>query len=517
MKHMKLKIRNVGANDFGTYRCVAKNSLGETDGNIKLDEMPAPTTAILSEMAMLNRSFDGKRRNKNKLDSNSLPDYGVEEWRDGAGNSGDNNQSPMRNPPDAFHNSAGALAQHNPLAIIIQAIKTQSCGIFKRLTNLIQTLKTARANAATPTTTTTIKATTKVKGSQAIAGTRTATDDKTLLKSDTAFCPIGPRKGVSTAAEAATAASSSKLTPIKYVKGIQRDFLPYWGTMVRLLAGLCRRWEMIKSALPCGESSSPLPPILQQQYHEHQEPHYAQHKDAMRKNLIMENELKMYHDKETSSETYVDDEEGTQDEGATAESPCQDFAIIYRKPQFLRCDKKLLVTMLKTMPDGREETQNLTFIDKVNGIDTKRLKDAEDAQASEENNCIKLIMAVVVVNLIFHLNSQEKQKRNQNITYYPRAKDMKSKPNKDLQGQREFIRPLNTWRCILPSATLLSKLLNLYSKCKLATVATTAATRIILVLWSRTQTLLSFCTRLLWSSLIATNLKATTLNSLSTG
>lgn len=37
MKHMKLKIRNVGPNDFGTYRCVAKNSLGETDGNIKLD------------------------------------------------------------------------------------------------------------------------------------------------------------------------------------------------------------------------------------------------------------------------------------------------------------------------------------------------------------------------------------------------------------------------------------------------------------------------------------------------
>lgn len=34
---MKLKIRSVGPNDFGTYRCVAKNSLGETDGNIKLD------------------------------------------------------------------------------------------------------------------------------------------------------------------------------------------------------------------------------------------------------------------------------------------------------------------------------------------------------------------------------------------------------------------------------------------------------------------------------------------------
>ncbi|KAI8117032.1 Lachesin [Lucilia cuprina] len=139
-KYMKLKIRNVGPNDFGTYRCVAKNSLGETDGNIKLDEMPAPTTAILSEMAMLNRSLDGKRRNKNKLDSNSLPDYGVEEWRDGAGNAGDNNQAPMRNPPDAFHNSAGALAQNNLVGVIIQAIKMQSLGIFKRLTNLRQTI-----------------------------------------------------------------------------------------------------------------------------------------------------------------------------------------------------------------------------------------------------------------------------------------------------------------------------------------------------------------------------------------
>ncbi|XP_030561655.1 lachesin isoform X3 [Drosophila novamexicana] len=84
-KYMKLKIRAVGPNDFGTYRCVAKNSLGETDGNIKLDEMPTPTTAIISEMAMLNRSYDGKRRHRNKFESaNALPDYGVEEWRDGA-------------------------------------------------------------------------------------------------------------------------------------------------------------------------------------------------------------------------------------------------------------------------------------------------------------------------------------------------------------------------------------------------------------------------------------------------
>lgn len=36
-KYMMLKIRNVAHRDFGSYKCVAKNSLGETDGVIKLD------------------------------------------------------------------------------------------------------------------------------------------------------------------------------------------------------------------------------------------------------------------------------------------------------------------------------------------------------------------------------------------------------------------------------------------------------------------------------------------------
>ncbi|KAH8353749.1 hypothetical protein KR059_002613, partial [Drosophila kikkawai] len=149
-KYMKLKIRAVGPNDFGTYRCVAKNSLGETDGNIKLDEMPTPTTAIISEMALLNRSYDAKRRHRNKFDAgNTLPDYGVEEWRDGAqgnhaGNNGDNNQTPVRNPPGAFHNSAGSLAQHNLLAKIMRGIKTQSFGIFKRLSSALPTLPAAQ-------------------------------------------------------------------------------------------------------------------------------------------------------------------------------------------------------------------------------------------------------------------------------------------------------------------------------------------------------------------------------------
>lgn len=52
-----------------------------------------------------------------------------------AGNNGDNNQTPVRNPPGAFHNSAGSLAQHNLLAKIMLGIKTQSFGIFKRLSS----------------------------------------------------------------------------------------------------------------------------------------------------------------------------------------------------------------------------------------------------------------------------------------------------------------------------------------------------------------------------------------------
>lgn len=36
-KFMMLKIHNITKEDFGFYKCIAKNSLGETDGIIKLD------------------------------------------------------------------------------------------------------------------------------------------------------------------------------------------------------------------------------------------------------------------------------------------------------------------------------------------------------------------------------------------------------------------------------------------------------------------------------------------------
>lgn len=43
---MRLTIRNVGVTDFGTYVCVSKNSLGDTDGTIKLYQMYPSTIPV---------------------------------------------------------------------------------------------------------------------------------------------------------------------------------------------------------------------------------------------------------------------------------------------------------------------------------------------------------------------------------------------------------------------------------------------------------------------------------------
>uniref|UniRef100_T1I547 Immunoglobulin I-set domain-containing protein n=1 Tax=Rhodnius prolixus TaxID=13249 RepID=T1I547_RHOPR len=41
---MKLTILSVTPSDFGSYKCVSKNSLGDTDGTIKLYPVPRPAT-----------------------------------------------------------------------------------------------------------------------------------------------------------------------------------------------------------------------------------------------------------------------------------------------------------------------------------------------------------------------------------------------------------------------------------------------------------------------------------------
>ncbi|KAL2711801.1 lachesin isoform X2, partial [Vespula squamosa] len=82
-KYMLLKIRNVSPKDFGSYKCVAQNSLGATDGVIKLDEIPAPSTTSTTQSPYYVTSLMKKNgRNGNKKLRQRPNDYEIEEWRD---------------------------------------------------------------------------------------------------------------------------------------------------------------------------------------------------------------------------------------------------------------------------------------------------------------------------------------------------------------------------------------------------------------------------------------------------
>ncbi|XP_026466371.1 uncharacterized protein LOC113369957 isoform X2 [Ctenocephalides felis] len=74
---MKLTIRNVGPSDYGTYKCVAKNSLGDTDGSIKLYHIP--------KSALQNYDSDlhkGKNRKQYGHGPNDIRDDGGENVAD---------------------------------------------------------------------------------------------------------------------------------------------------------------------------------------------------------------------------------------------------------------------------------------------------------------------------------------------------------------------------------------------------------------------------------------------------
>lgn len=64
---MKLKIRNVGPNDFGFYRCVAKNSLGK-DGTVLLSIFLLTLTFFFSSLIF---SCSGETDGMIKLDGKS--------------------------------------------------------------------------------------------------------------------------------------------------------------------------------------------------------------------------------------------------------------------------------------------------------------------------------------------------------------------------------------------------------------------------------------------------------------
>ncbi|XP_073992562.1 lachesin-like isoform X2 [Rhodnius prolixus] len=78
-RYMVLKIKNVTRKDFGSYQCVAKNSLGETDGVIKLEEIPVPVTR--STVANTTSSPD-KEREKMKQERYSKQESEEYQWED---------------------------------------------------------------------------------------------------------------------------------------------------------------------------------------------------------------------------------------------------------------------------------------------------------------------------------------------------------------------------------------------------------------------------------------------------
>ncbi|XP_011701429.1 PREDICTED: lachesin isoform X4 [Wasmannia auropunctata] len=82
-RYMILKIRNVGPKDFGSYKCIAQNSLGGTDGVIKLDEIPAPSTTTTTQQPYdVTLAHNNGRNSNKKSQQNQRPyDYEVEEWR----------------------------------------------------------------------------------------------------------------------------------------------------------------------------------------------------------------------------------------------------------------------------------------------------------------------------------------------------------------------------------------------------------------------------------------------------
>ncbi|KAJ3628424.1 hypothetical protein MTP99_015728 [Tenebrio molitor] len=80
--HMKLTIRSVSFADYGSYKCVAKNSLGETDGTIKLYHIPSPSTqktTTSTTAAPINLSLEKDTSKQRSRPKEPAPDLGTNE------------------------------------------------------------------------------------------------------------------------------------------------------------------------------------------------------------------------------------------------------------------------------------------------------------------------------------------------------------------------------------------------------------------------------------------------------
>ncbi|XP_036144743.1 opioid-binding protein/cell adhesion molecule homolog isoform X4 [Monomorium pharaonis] len=114
-RYMILKIRNVGPKDFGSYKCIAQNSLGGTDGVIKLDEIPAPSTTTTTQQPydVTSAHKNGRNSNKKSLHPN---DYEVEEWRNP-----DYGPASMRPPGELPDVQSPGVSHHVPLVLLLSS------------------------------------------------------------------------------------------------------------------------------------------------------------------------------------------------------------------------------------------------------------------------------------------------------------------------------------------------------------------------------------------------------------
>ncbi|XP_045481880.1 lachesin isoform X1 [Harmonia axyridis] len=73
--HMKLTVRNLQTGDFGNYRCISKNSLGETEGSIRLYEIPMPSAPPkATEMkSFSNKEYISKRNVSRSVTQDEKP------------------------------------------------------------------------------------------------------------------------------------------------------------------------------------------------------------------------------------------------------------------------------------------------------------------------------------------------------------------------------------------------------------------------------------------------------------
>ncbi|GLV45446.1 Dpr-interacting protein eta [Carabus blaptoides fortunei] len=106
--HMKLTIKAVTPADFGSYKCVSKNSLGDTDGSIKLYPIPKPSLS--------HKSAGDKSNRKGKLRkhpySNDIDDVGgdldVTKQRDAKLR--DQQSDSLSLEDDEYYNSSATIA-----------------------------------------------------------------------------------------------------------------------------------------------------------------------------------------------------------------------------------------------------------------------------------------------------------------------------------------------------------------------------------------------------------------------